>query len=101
MSFGLHPLLYLRSCLFCLSPLLAGHQDYEFRRTNLDEDDRGANGKHAVELDQHVILGLVAIAVQVDLFDAFDCQILVSECHFIGAGREFVCIADDVLGECC
>lgn len=46
--------------------------------TNLDKDDGGTDGKHSVEFDEGVVFGLVIVAVEIYLFDAFDGQIFVS-----------------------
>lgn len=55
----------------------------------LDEDDGRPDGEQPVEFDEHVEFVLLAIAVQIDLFDALDGQIFMLQRHFVGIGREF------------
>lgn len=69
------------------------------RVTYLDENDRGANRHQTIELDQNLVLGLVIVTVQVDLFDSFHSQVFVLEGHLIGTRRELLGIFDDIVGE--
>jgi len=43
---------------------------------------------------------LLAIAVHVELFDAFDCKFLVLQRDLVGVGGESVSVTDDVVGKC-
>ncbi len=67
----------------------------------LDEYDRGSNSKETVEFDQDIILGLLAVTVQIDLLNTFDSQVLVSQCHLVGAGCKALGVPNNCIRECC
>ena len=65
----------------------------------LDENDRRTDGQEAVELYEYIILVFIGLAIQVNLFDALDREILMSKCHLIGVLGEVLGVADDMLRE--
>lgn len=83
MSLGYHATLELLSSFACS-----------------DEDDGRGLGHETVELQQSFVLVVVLVDINVELLDALDGQILVSESKNVGIGREAVCVRNDVLGEC-
>lgn len=56
--------------------------------TNLDENDRRADGEQTVEVDKSLVLVLVIRAVQVQLLNTLDRQLLMLEGDLVGLGGE-------------
>lgn len=68
-------------------------------RWYLDEDNGRANGHQTVQLDEHVIFGFLRVAVEVQLFDAFDGEFFVLESDLVGVRGELRGEAHDAFGE--
>ena len=67
--------------------------------TNLNENDRGSDGKKTVELDKSLILILLVGTVKIKLLDTLDGQFFVLQCNFIGLRGKFGRVLVNVGGE--
>lgn len=65
----------------------------------LNEDDGRPDGHQTVEFHQNIVLGLITIAVEVDLFDALHGQVLVLKGHLIGVRCKCLRVGDHVVRE--
>jgi len=64
--------------------------------TNLHENDRGGDGHETIELHQHPVFVVLAVAVQEDLLDALDRELFVLERHLMRVRRELGRILDNL-----